>query len=122
MDDIYCFRHELDSVYSNLESIYLKIFKTKNIIKYLDLNGRNSFNEYFDLRPIDCLYCWEEAHYLHDNKYVEFILNHILENDWRENIYSMYFEEVELVYFWYWIGTYIKSIHTRLINLNIYAC
>jgi hypothetical protein len=122
MDDIYCFRHELDSVYSNLEAIYLKIFKTKNIIKYLDLNGSNSFNEYFDLRPIDCLYCMEEAHYLHDNKYVEFILNHILENDWRENIYSKYFEEVELVYFWYWIGTYIKSIHTRLINLNIYAC
>ena len=94
MDDIYCFRHELESVYSNLESIYLKIFKTKNIIKYLDLNGRNSFNEYFDLRPIDCLYCLEEAHYLHDNKYVEFLLNHILENDWRENIYSKYFKKV----------------------------
>ena len=122
MEDIFCFKHEIPEVLKSLELVTSKIFTTKNIINYIELNGINSFPIYYDLRPVDCPYCEHQLHYLHKDMYIENILNALLENSWKEDIFLVYFRKKDLEKFWLWLGTYIKSIHNRLVSLNIYAC
>ena len=112
--------HELEEVKREIQNAYSQIFKTKRIIAYLESHGKNSFPFFVCLtNSINCLSCNNEHHSLHEISYAEQLLDILLDEGWREEIKNIYFDGQDLLAFYYWIGTYVMSIRTRFLNLNI---
>ena len=118
MNNILFFSHEFEEVQNNLNIIFENIYSTETIVKFLILNGRNSFNQAISVLPFPCAYCIDEIHLYHQNKYACVSLNKILDPQWYTKIYVKFFSDVEVNDFFNWINTYVKRFLQEFTKLK----
>ena len=119
MSNVLLFKHELSEFVESIEKLSKELFKTKRILKFIDNNGINSFKFISKDIFIACEYCSNEYHNLHENKYSYKVLDHILEENWVDDIFKAYFKQLSFKDFLDWLKTYVSSFCKNIENLTI---
>ena len=119
MENIYFYPHEFEEVKNAIDKAYAQIFITKRISNFIELHGRNSFSFLIGLEElIDCEHCLNENHSIHALEYAENVLDLLLEEGWRSELFGRYFNGEDLITFYYWIGTYMAVLRSKFQGLN----
>jgi hypothetical protein len=112
MNNIILSRHEINEFFNKDEILFDEINKTKTIKKFITNNGIASFQLISDIYII-CYFCENESHFLRQNKYSYEVLDRLLETNWYEDIFIIYFSNCSLKYFLAWIQTYVTIFFNR---------